>query len=433
MADQQQRVGVFIGPVTWNIIVRPALSLIAGALVTFAIWLPIQFLVWIDFIFKDNFLTWWMLGLITLGIGYYIFTGEEDSEGNPISEQVPDTMFGALLTFFGGVLVIPGIGEVYRLTGTYSWTGKKVFLGRTTKVVKNWTDGNGFVQLGPVPIQIWNNSDQPGVTLLSNIAKNQARVFGTLTLVLRHLQPRKGLDSGDPTLDVADRARQAYRELCDAFTDTDIPTLHRVMGPVLRGQVIFTSFIPSNVGEYKAGSMIRDDLGLAMYRLVAPGEDEAEAQRDFLSSLASRANPDMLKRITKKVTLSDGTKTTELRITRFHVSDSLERVIEDIGSSLPRATFGDVDLSDPVKNAAEQASAETNERASQLASAETNRLARQKLMPSAEELTNPEAYQLATVLQAAADSKNQSIKVVLVPGNNRLASAAVAGATQIGG
>jgi hypothetical protein len=257
-----------------------------------------------------------------------------------------------------------------------------------------------------------------------------------LTLIVRLVDPRLVVDSDDAGLDLGDRARQEWRELVTRFNDTDIPKLHAVMGNLFKGQTLITSFIGKSIAGHKTGSIIRNKSGEVMFELVKKNGHSTAAAKKFIKRMLKEADEKMLEAITITENIDDGkggkVETVSWLTQAVTVQNPIHQVLDAIGGELVRISIADIDFAQKVKDAAEQASAEQNERIAQLESAETIRAVRKKLMPDADEVGNP-SFELATILSAAQDDKNGNIKVIMVPGGNSLASAAIAGASQIGG
>jgi len=180
--------------------------------------------------------------------------------------------------------------------------------------------------------------------------------------------------------------------------------------------------------------MIRKVGGKALFRIIkADPKTEKEKYdteiKDFVTTIQKEADPKLLKLVEK--TNPDGTK--EIDLDSVRVTNPLYTVLDELGLALDRATFGDVILSKPVTDAANQASAEADERVAELADADTKAEARRRMLPSQEELNNP-AWETAMVLaEAKGQGPNGAIRVVLVPGTDSITRTAVAGASQIGG
>lgn len=426
-------------PITWNLVFRPIASLIAGGITASGVKLVFWSLFQLGLLPVDP-----ISGPIMIAIMAVVFLAVVRPEYGQ-GETVPPTDYGALVTFIG--MPIP----VIRTSGDYGWLGRRIWFDRSRKLftgvsmpVGNEDDANnplnlGFIPLGDITFQVWNSSHaetKEEKTKLIRPAKNRSPVTGSLTLIGYFPRPRLWLKAVDPALDIGDRARQEYQELITTLVDTDVANVQPMLQDYLFGKTIFTAFltnITKPVQGHKKGAMIRNRPGLVMYHVVEDDEDQDEARDAFVSKLKEDADPKMLKAISYKGQLPDGTQGTLYAISTLKVSDPLHKVTRERGLKMTRVTFGDIILADKVSAAAEQASAETDERNSQIASAKTNREARQHLQPTDKELENSELYQLTTVLQAAADDKTGNIRVVMVPGADRLGSSIVAAGQQIGG
>lgn len=433
-------------PITWNLVFRPVSSVLASVLISSTLWVIMWSLQKVGSISANPIGTqifWAITALAFLAI-----VRPEDGEG----ETVPETDYGAIVTFAG----MPTI--FMRTTGKYGWLGKRLWLDRSRKpftgVSMPGTDKkkagdnskdpleDGFVPLGDITFQVWNSADaesKKDQTSLTRPAKNRAPVTGSLTLIGAFRKPRLWLKAVDPALDIGDRGRQEYQELITTLVDTDVTDVQEMLQAYLFGKIILTAFltnISDDVRAYKSGSMIRDRSGRVMYEILEADIDDtqlAAAMIEFRERLIREADPKTLKAIIYEKKNPDGSIESELAVTKLQVTEPLHWATEERGLRLSRVTFGDVILSKKVSEAAEQASSEIDERNSQIASAKTNREAREILAPSAEELANPEIYQLNTILAAAADDKNGNIRVVMVPGGSKLTGALVAAGHEIGG
>lgn len=339
--------------------------------------------------------------------------------------KVPETKFIAMLTWLG--IPLP----LFLETGNYDWLGTRFGIGLTKKTTPDFTDTSGFIKAGQIPFKIWNTPDSSEADrhIIVAPAKNRADIRATLTLILESRDPRKTLDSDDPELDIGDRARQEFRELVGHFVDTDVPSLHQAIHPVLTGVELLTCFIPKAIDGYKAGAMIRDHGDEAMFVLAEKGMSPS-AKENLVKEFTRRILTDAQPRMKEAVVKSEG-ETESITYNWVRVQNPITEVTTELGFKLVRTTLGDIILSEQVVAAANQASAEADERLSQLASAETARDARAKLLPSEEELKNP-AWETAMILAAAQDDKTNSIKVVLVPGAGSTARGLVAAAGEIG-
>lgn len=421
---------------TWHLIFRWFASATAGILLAVGTKMLLNILIWTtDLTF--NPLNWWFTCLLALGLTFYFALPDSvDSDTEGESELVvPPTKFVAQLLWFG--FVVP----VRLVTSRYPWSGKRLGFSHSTKVVKSFTDENGMIMAGQNPFAVWDNPDAEDKSkqrsYISAPCANNAKIDGSLSLILRVVEPQKVLDSDKPAYDLGQRARQEFRELTRRFVDTDIPALHSVLGNLFKGETIVTCFVGKAIAGHKKGSMVRDTANEAMFELVDSenGDTIELAEVRLKDRLEREGDVDMIKSAAQEK-LPDGTPegTYVLKPTVFKLTNPIEEVLKDIGCELERVSFADIVFSDPVQTAANKASAEADERTAQLASAKTIKAARKELMPDADEVNNP-GYELATVLAAAADDKSGNIRVVMVPGSggNSLAGGLIAAGTQIGG
>lgn len=432
MPDQEKNLAKLprqrdLNPIQWYVFLT-GVALLLSLLITGIIWtggLIINTFV-LD---EDNQFTISTGMLFTIGgVSLLLFIFPETDGGF----KVPGTRNATLATWLGIPL------SLVLNSGEYKWTGKRLGFGRAEVVFGpdkgDFTDENGFAKAGPITFSVWNtgHSTESHRSTIIAPAHNRANISATLTIILQIVNLRRLLDQTDPAQDIGDRARQEFREFVNSFVDTDIPSLANVAIHVLNGTKLVSCFLPEAVGVYKAGSMIRDHGGRAMFKLIPQNkspEVEAEYVEEFANDVLANAHPTLLEHVLKD---GEASGTREVLIKKIQVKQPIIEVINEVGMRLKRTTMADVVFSDPVTAAANQASAEADERVSQIASAKTNKAARQEMLPSKEELENP-AWETAMLIQAAQDDKNESIRIVVVPNGDKLTKAAVAGASQIGG
>lgn len=401
--------GIGFNPVTWYIF-RGGVALTAAAAATGLLWSA-------DLALGSEMVNWFVASGMFTAFAFWFWQAEPGD-----GEEVPFN-HAALVTWLGMPL------PIYRVNGPYPWTGKRLGFDRTREV-KQAKDkpigGNadGFIFLGQIPIQIWNEADEEGVIQMKNIAKNFADITGTLTIVPHISNLRKWISSDDPILDLADRARAAYRTVKTFFTDRDIAEAKTVVGKLMSGKHLLTCFLLKGVEGYERGQMVRDESDLAMFEIVRDDETVADATTRFLRRIEEELAPSMRARgvIARN---ADGTP----RIRELYISETLDEVAEAVGTRIDRATIGNIVLSDPVRVAANSASSEVDQARAMLASARATKASRRELILTKKQLENP-SYEMATMLPFAQDNPN-AVQVVYTPGGNALVSAAVAGASQI--
>lgn len=405
---QGEFIGIQINVVMWNIIIRPVLSIVAGFL----------FVVILDIIdtFIGSDLIDWRIGVALTFLFAAIF-GTSDGE----VETVPSA-HAAMVTFLGKRL------RIYRTEGDYTWTGKKLFLGRysidrseSADTEPLGTDKQGFINLGEIQIAIWNRADERNQTQMDLITRDTATIRATLLIVIQLLDPYAWTTSSDPLLDIAERARSAFRTAASYFTAVDNAAIKSVLGNLMSGKTIVTSFLRSVVRSHAPGSVIQDEGGVHMYDILdadATQEDIDAAITVFKEKLIKRADADMLEAVKAKG--SDAGYVVEHR----SVEDAIEEVIEGVGAKLIRASVGTITLPGEVTDEANKAASEARQRDAQLASAHTF-AATKKIMDDAK----TPGDEVAAAVAAAKDNPN--VRVVFVPGADSLTKAAVAGASQI--
>lgn len=369
--------------------------------------------------------------MISVAVSFMAWSTDVEEPNESDKEQiltVPGTKMAAYMFWFGMSL------EIYFQTSLYRGYRRFGF-SRSEKVMLPFTDEQGFLNMGEVPFKVWDHPMAKAGTeervRITRPAKNNADVAAELTLILAPVRPKLMLDSDDAALDLGERSRAEWQELVSQLVDTDIPALQSVLAKLLIGTPMVTCFIARGVAGYKAGSMLRDGGGSPMFELVRDNEPTTAKAiaRLFKRINSGEADSDML----KKVVSQKKNGVVESRFYTVVVSNPIDEVLGKIGYKVERAMITNVKLSQKVKDAAEEASAEQDQRISQLQSMETILAVRQGLMPGLKEMQNPQFAELATIIAAAQDDAHGNIRVVWTPGGNSLTSAAVVGADQLRG
>lgn len=405
-------VGKHISAFRWNVAVRPVLSLLVA--------LPIVTLLYtIDWFLATEIIDWMIAGAL-IALFATIFGMSDEETTVPFAHA-------AMLTWFGMRL------RLYRTEGNYYWTGKKLLLGHyvTPKNRGNdsklvGTDENGFINLGEIQITIWDRQDakdKPEKAVIEMVASDQTTIKATLVLVIRLLDPVAWTTSENPLLDIAERTRSAFRTAASFFTGIDNAAIKSVLGTLMSGKTIITSFIPKVYASYPKGTMIRDRGGAPLYHLDETSYSTEEAKKAALQKLVEEFRD-------KLPTVADVKMLKILKVGKnYHieaktVEEAIEEVVEASGAKLVRASVGTIILPDKVRTAAEQTASEASQREGQVASAKAFAEAK-KIMDKAK----TPGDEVAAAIAASADNPN--VKVVFVPGADPLTRAAVAAATQI--
>jgi hypothetical protein len=321
---------------------------------------------------------------------------------------------------------------LYRTSGRYRWTGRRLGFDRSRKVLELFTladpDQEGILLGETIPIEIWNAPDSKNISKsVEALARNEARVNSGITLLVKARKPVKALNNQDPLLAVANRMRQEYREVIGHFNDSDVLALAPHLKAIMLGQKILFCYLHSSVGLVKAGSMLRDMSGVAMFKILPPEGDEAAAIQAFTAEVLANADRKQLKSIMRKVAGVDS-----IKVEVKYVEKTITEAVEAIGYEIIDIIFSDIKLSPKVVEAAEEASAEAKQREAELEDARTKKEARQVLLPTKAELANP-GFELAQILAAQRGGNKQAQVVYTAGGNNPLVAAAVAGASQLQG
>ncbi len=398
-------IGWRISAFQWNVIVRPILSVLAGLAIACTLFI-------IDALVGSDILDFTIVSLLTM-LFASVFAVSDGTETVPSAHA-------AMLTFFGKRI------RVYRMEGNYWWTGEKLFLGRykpapgASVQVPAIVDSSGFINLGDVPVSIWDRKDRKDVVLMELVASDSTTIQATLVVELRVLNPWEWTQNEDPILAIAERARSAFRTAASFFTAEDNAAVKSVLGTLMSGHTLISSFLNKVVGSDPRKTIIRDMAGVAMYAIVRqPVSDRhiEETKGVFRERLVKDADRSMLESI------KNGS---EYSIETRSVEDALEEVVEGVGATLIRASVGTLILPGEITAAANKAASETRQREGQVASARAFAAAK-KIMDEAK----TSGDEVAAAIAAAADNPN--IKVIFVPGADPLTRAAVAAATQING
>jgi len=415
---------IVLGPISWSIILVVIACTVGYGVSVGISWLG-DWTVQNQNLTQNPFTGW--VQILIMSLVAIVFLQPEWDEANAIKVfTVPGPSLGAQVTWIG--MVTPFILE----TGSYLTLGRLLGFGwlpidpseKDGKVTpRTIATKDGFIILGDITFQVWNSAgaetkaEQTTITLP---AKNTAPVSGSLSFVLKGLKRIRWVRASDTGLELGNRARQELQEILEWFVDTDVKSMVGHMLELFMGYALVTAMMPKDVGRWKAGSMIRNEQGKPLFRIVSDPTEErinAAIAAFIQEDLATSADPEMLAAITKKKKRG---KPTEIQVTSFRAENSILDVITERGFQLSRVMFDSVRMSEEVEKAAKQASSEADERISQIASARANAESRKILLPSDEEMKNPEAWQFTTALQAANDSKNGGVRIVMIPGAGQL-------------
>ena len=418
-----KKVGIYLGPIGFNLVLRPIASLLAGTIVASLLWLPLMITVLLGYV-PSNPLNLTLLALLALAMSLLFILPD-----TPTTEKVPEA-HAAMLTFLGERY------RWYRTEGEYNWTGKRLFLGRSTVDSQPGTDkeGKGFNYLSEIPIRIWNsansNDDKVSITC---VARNSNSVKVTLTIVLELFDPYLWISSQDPLGDVAERARATFRTAIAFFVSTDVAGVKSVLSQLMGGKTIVTAFLQKSVGMNSVHSLLEDRAGVHQYVIVGedkngniiPNETVEQAKARFLNELNIRRDE-----FSDEMWNAAADRHGRIIATDRSVAEALDEVANAVGANFLRASVGNITLSEKEELEANNAASEVFQRESQVASAETLVLVREKLQPTAADLNNP-YYQDALMIAAAQD--NKQVKVVHVTGaQDKLSKAAAVHANSKG-
>ncbi len=405
-----ERVGVYFNPFIWNPLAPFFIAGIAWFSVYVAALLEATFgFGWL----RDPFIFW----LLVIAVIVLIMSSRGETVSVPPAHVAMLTILGMRFRF-------------YLKEGTYYFGRIPGILDRTMDVKPMFTDEQGFINMGEIQATIWDTfmeDEKERNPVLNLISRETAAFYANLLIVIQLVDPYRTTTSEDPFLDVADRARSALRTAASFFTVRDNAAVRDVLGVLMSGYTIMTCFLRKQVGSYLEGSVVQDKGGVPMRRVVQPGEDLETVRREFREEVKIKAEPSMLEAVIDEAT---GKPWVEDR----SVDDSLDEVVVAIGAKLLRATIAKISTSPDLREAADKAAQEGLERDSQLRSAATMAQARRTLLPSQEELDNPD-HQLAMMIAAAKDvSNSDAIKVIYVPGApDKISRGAAILGSQLGG
>ncbi|MEY3783978.1 MAG: hypothetical protein RLZZ230_300 [Candidatus Parcubacteria bacterium] len=382
-----------------NVYCRYGISLVAGLIATSLIW-SLDVLLG-SYLLDDTFIIFAIFICLT-----FFFAQAETADTVVPAGKV------AIMTFWGFRF------RVFLNEGVYPWTGKSLGIHRSAEVRTEGTTSDGFVNIKDFPMSIWNQSSERNKLKLECLASdNASEVFTTLTLLVRIIDPIKWINSTDPALDLADKAREALRSIIAFFTAIDNTKMKGVYWEMMRGKTIITVFTPKSTNEYMKGTVIRSAGGAPMYEVVDGDIEVAKAV--FETKVRADSDQEMLQKC-----LVNG----QLKIETRSVATIFLDVMDRVGVTVDSATIGNIDLSKVVTDAANKAASEPAQREGQMASANTIADSTAIIRKARE----AGASELELGITAAADNKN--VKVVITGGssNNRLRDAAATHAALTG-
>lgn len=405
--------GILIDARVWNFVLWPGASLVTGLVLAIVLELLLP---------GSTSLT--SLLLIWLIASAFIFW--------PDGKETVPAGHVAMLTFFGRRL------RIYRTEGDYYWKGKVLFLDRSRVVKGEGTTGRlndegdvigdsstaGFIRITPFQVQVWNSSKEPNVIRIKAQASNNASIVTTLTLSLQLYDPYLWIQYEDPLLALADRAREAFRGAVRYFTDSDCSSLKHRLGKLVEGFILIAAFVPKSYKKDRPHSIIQNRSGQIIAKTfdpkTPPGEEEIRQLQEEVKGSgdeeAVRAN----------CGIEEGEyQASDIRVEQISVEKSVETLISDLGANITDAAVGDVQLSERVQEAGDEASSEIEQRVAQTTSAATQNKA-SKIIGEAVKRDG----ELAATIAAGLDNV-PGVKVAVIGGNtaDKLSRAAATHAT----
>lgn len=380
--------GIYLGPIQIQII-RLILPLIVGQCSAMLLFI-------LDQSIESGYLTLFeyiLLGIV-LGLWFW-FADAAQALTVPVNHV-------AVITFMGARY------RIYLTEGNYSWYGKKLFFDVNQDPfgnAKNISTGNGeeqgFVYIGKRTIEIWKNKKLEN-TELSNVTKNGSTVFTNLTVEIMTVDPVEYMRSNDPILQISEQARAGLRIALQYFRDTDAALLKSALRALLMGQTVITAFIQRIVRYTLAGSVVQDRGSSPMHRALDSTANVEDHIRSFKADLKNNADPEFL-----EAASTDGV----VNVVAISIKENLLPIVEATGATLMEVIISDVQLSDPVRKAYEEAASTGAQRDAQITSARTQEEARRILAPK------PGEDDLTRLLAALPDGKN-NIKIIHTTGSS---------------
>jgi hypothetical protein len=396
MVKKNEDIGIRFDFFTWNLIVRPLVSVVSGLVATMV-------LLVIDSIIGSDLIDFWLGAGLVLLIAYLVGMGEKEMEVVPEGGM-------AMVTWFGTQF------RIYRLTGEYRWTGKNFRLGRTMSVKEPMTDKKGFFFTDVVQVNIWDVYQADASkrsNVLNALTKTGGEIRANLLIMITMRDPMLWITKTDPMMDIGERSRMSFRTAVSFFTGKDVVSVKNLLTELMSGYVVLTCFLKKGVDTLAKHSLIRNSGGDPMYESVRPGEDIDKERAKFIKAVMANADQEM--KVELHYNQEPGKENEPLVDTR-EISESLEAVLHACGVTLTRASVGFIGLPEEVVKAANQADAQPYQLKTQRASAQAAKIARDLLRPEEEDRNDPtfadrQAY-------AAASDPDSNVQVIHVSGGS---------------
>ena len=281
----------------------------------------------------------------------------------------------AVVTFLGRRL-----NWLFLVEGSYSWYGQKLFFGVSqSPIIQADTDKSntyttagekvGFPNLNKRTLVVWNNikSKDPVLNFLS---KTSTGVTTNLTIGIRTYDPIKWMMFNDPIAEICNRARASIRELGKNFLDVDVNPCESIIKDLLWGRKVYFIFTIRDNDLFREGSVIRDNGGIPISVTIGydndgnviDGETEDEAKVRLMQKTKD-ANASQL----EAAKFEDG----KINVYILSLKETIGEIAESTGSELYMIALSGTDVSEPVKKATQQLSAEANQRASEQKTADS--------------------------------------------------------------
>jgi hypothetical protein len=411
--EADKLVGIYLDPITVRVVLRPLFSITAGMAIAYVLYGLDR---WIG---SDLFSQWWFAPLLGALLSVLIW--------------LPDSKAGTVPKNYAAIVTVLGLRfHVYLKEGFYNWYGERIGIGISTDPIpasqhatteegeyEYPDEAKGFVYLGNRTINIWHSSKDK-TTKLANVAADSSSVFNTLTFTFRVRAPLWWANADDPILDIAERARSAFRTLVSFFAGADVPALKSITSSIMEGKWFYAAFTTKLVDQHPRGSVVQDDSGRRIFKIAKAKpskEEEDEIIADIQKEIRETGDEDM-----RNYAPREG----EIRVQHREVLDHMIPVMTQNGAFFVDSSVSSVELSEEVAKQANAAAGENFQRIAQIQSARANKEAREILAKGLEDPEN----QMAAMLAGARDGY---VDVTYVPAADRLTRAIVAGARKIGG
>jgi hypothetical protein len=411
--------GRYIGPLSM-LFIRWLMSFLAAFIIVGTFYLPI-----VTLSYSVSFANSWQIATILILIITALFGLPDAKLIVPINTVAPQTFFKSLK-------------RLYLLEGEYNWWAAKFFFGRSMITHRDFTTRlkdsepgkppmeDGFFKITRIPFVLWE-SVASRTSMISATAKSGSKLQAEFLITLESTDPYLVLRNDNPGLEIAERARSAFRTAISYFTSMDVALMKDVISLLIEGKVIVVAFLHKQVGDQPPNSVVRDAGGEPLYRIVEVKDSETLKQATdrtileygkYLDTVLPTATKQAISRKPKGGARIWGIETRE-------VATSLNEILTINGLKLVSASVGTVILDDRLTQAAVTAEQQNFEGSVQVKSAMATAAALKKLEPSETDRNDP-TYADRLAIAAAADpgATNITFARVSAGGGNPFVEAA---------